>query len=922
MSVVISNPNLTGVVGAINCIKKLRMNAPSILGSVDLYFILTAAKRLYFTANLATNAPQEISLAAIPFLANATLHGMEVMVATESNANGNVKYPVVYLFGYDQSGAGFDGGINVTKPFVAVMKCAGIPTQPPNTTIYWPLVQGAPSTPNNVFNSTGPVEFVGYDGPANPSLVSFFGSSFGRTSIKANNSGLPSVENEGMWLWQDDTSLLAYGSALNFIDGVHYSGLDGLAQPRLLMMFRLDPFGPAWKVVLGELWGDSTETSNTLSFYELGAHGPVAYPTINNGDTFQAINPMTTADYEWLQSHGIKAVVLGWGLSGSDDPDGQTAQRLYGAVSLVFLGLDGTLRICGDGAGSLPGLNTPIGDTQPISAVAVGYQGTPDDADTKYGVASVPLYRKGVVLVSGRYVYYSANGLSYGTSPVLTMPDMVSDDPIYSVALSFTNYDAIFSAASSDYVGANWRLTVVFTPTGGGAPQVRSYSSVDGQNWNLVYSYDFASNGAASGTTSIEYASAKAYDNGTQIMVLVGRVCIGSSSTPQQLISWRYFNGEGYSDDTSMEFDLPNVGTHLQDMLYLTSSPGLRDLPQGITVLSASGRCGLFVGNQEWLGEFFWGMVDVNPWAEDPVDFLWESAPEWKTGRWWDLDNPVPRLVGVVDAYPYVLAGDASGNHSRPYGFVSTPFGSLVAKVFGVNEFGSVVSPTDIFGVRFREEVYSWGVSPVDLNGWSIFTVVSSPEKGSVVFWKDPVGIVSVVSFTDMGSASDFNRPSGFSVGAGAFIGDYQSAYGLGFFVNDVFAYTPGTASATPMSIYMTDIDGRIWVMLPGATAQVSLVSEYFLGKVNLRIAKAGEVWVVSYDGLNGDYEFVNSIVEFSFNFTDWFSGVALNGSSHPGLVSKAKDILPLGPSGNVERIIPDTELGSESSSIFINQIP
>ena len=251
--------------------------------------------------------------------------------------------------------------------------------------------------------------------------------------------------------------------------------------------------------------------------------------------------------------------------------------------------------------------------------------------------------------------------------------------------MTFTNTDSLFSDTGGDYEGAHWRLTVVYTPTGGGAPQVRSYSSPDGQVWGLVYSYDFVSNGTPSGTTNVSYESAKAYDNGAQLLVLVGRVCIGSLTTPQQLVSWRFFNGEGFGVDTSMEFDLPNTGTHLPDMLYLTRSPGLRDLPQGITVLSASGRCGLFVGNGEWLGEFFWGSVDVNGFADTPVDFLWDSAPEWRTERVWDASNPVPRLSGVVDAFPYVEGESSGANYHLPYGFVNTPFGSLVANVFEVN---------------------------------------------------------------------------------------------------------------------------------------------------------------------------------------------------------------------------------------------
>lgn len=944
MTVAIAAPALQGIVGAIDCIRKLRLDSPSIFGASgasDVYFILTSARRLYYTLDIAV-APVEISLLGIPFLATATLTDMSVYAADNGGAS-HTKYPVVLLYGSESTGLAYDAGVTPIHAFTATVMCGGLPSLPPAISIGWPGVMLAEK------GSGSSVDFIGYRGPEEPDNYVGFSAGMGVhvgpfsqvsshslaytqgiayapvqvgdmspwtvrlptvnivTGTEFTRLETPAGASTGLTLSGDSMTVAPY----TLVREVRQDGSTSLGRLRLMYTWAMyDETNPAGAQSIMYL---QEATAGAIHNYAASLMGPIPCPS-----------PMSQADTEWLATQtDVRHVAQGWGLSGLDEPvPGLFTQRIHGSESIVFVTGSNSIRVCGDGAGTTT-LLTPAG-AYDIKAIACGHVGLLDDIDTTRSKASIPLYRGGVVALAGRYVMYSNDALNWLATPVLVLPVMAGNE-VLTAGLRFYPYTTP-SASIGNRLG-KWVLSVIYrSGTAGTLDHIfcETYASADGQTWVLQRSDDatakaiLQSDGVlgASGTDTIELANMVARYGASTSMVscrlymspdmLLSSLYFdrkdGAGVTIASVaIRVRYFNGEGYGWEIVATLGPANPG-------------GLRgQVHQGASGVYTVGGDGAvtYLAYNAWNETTYLLPPTPNYSTASPPGFGFADSPEWNTpeahavmaASGFTADTVVPMEVAYVSGTGLSLA-------RKPIFMKNTNHGILAA--FAAYPPGMATS--DIRAMSVVEEVKG-GLSGTSwvLPGYSFAFFHTDPARGTIAFLRNPSGDITHVGFSSTSIALTLNKPA--PLGACGFA-EFVFIHPNISFV-DIFAYSDSTAGSA-ITLYLTDTDGRIWFASNGAS--LTLRSGYFLGRKNLRIANAGGMWVATYDGLDAASQFVNTCVEYSMDFRTWNIGVGVGESAAPGMVSRAYDILPLGSTGGVELGIPAS--GTDPASIFISQIP
>lgn len=968
MTVSVAVPNLTGVSGAITCIRKARLNAPSIFGSTDIYFILTASGHLYYTLDIINNAPIEISLANIPFVATSFFTGMDVFTA--SNGPGaDVTYPVVILYGVEETGLAFDGGTTPLKQFVAALKCGGIPAQPPTVGIEWlgntllstqhidsQLGRWVP-TPTPL-PSWVQADYFGYVGGDVPGVMALGSAQAGLVCIPAAEFGQPrstvDMSHDFSAAWRTEVINYVFVPGIHIVPNVdfqypHWEDALFMSSFGMIfpwMLFRdLKPDGTLGalrlKAVYGNLDGHNPPSAVSGVMIDALKEGLSIGRYEDAANSYDLMAPFSSADYDWIAAQpDPMTVAVTWGLSGSDPITNFVDQRIYGSVSVAWVSKTGAIRVFGDGAGEGQ-FATPEGACAP-AAICFGTYGLFQDpacSGLKGVPPDTPFYNDCVLGINGQYLMRSPDGLDWSAAPVLTLPPMVPNSPVYSASLQFLNrYSGnldLPTGPTRAYV-----LAVIFEsadPATTGHIIGNTYYSLDGISWELFDSYDFTDLSFPNYTSpSVISQGVHAYVNASSIHLNVPIQDVVNGVPTNYMIVHRWYNGGEYYFWDTTEVPVGDSSTFVGGLRSYDHT----NLVDYEFMFGTAGNSGFVLKSTGFGAET--PVLSGVPCGVDlfNLGFHANLRPEWTSAEFCDdIAASHGGFLGFDALYSvvsYFSSTDFNGYKYVPTAFCNTRFGLMSFVPFDHPDNPLASSHVRLGEVSLSTLEASYGVwgfaypSTTDQvntyrSGFTTSFVYTEPDKGTLVFLKNAEGATTHVMLTSPQSAQHISIGTSVEIPYDTYLYwglCWAGFYPLGFMVNDIFAHSSNVAFGSPSSLYLCSTDGDIWVLSPGRSFQLSKVSSYFSGKQNLRLANANGVWIVSYDGLDpvtGAY--VNTCIEYSLDLATWQVGIGLGGSSAPGMVAKSADILPLGSAGNMELLL-EVPAGYEGNPAFYNQIP
>lgn len=909
MSVVISTPSLPGVSGAVVCIKKARLNAPSIFGSSEFYVILTATGHLYYTRALGTQAPTEISLTNIPDRAQKTYTGFDVYSAVNDDSTG-LTYPVIMLHGNDAAGYEPDPMDPLWKVygFTAVLRCWGVPSQPPTVSMLWgEIVTNSRSDSANSFighlgeNSSHPDGFALFTNTVRASFGTLF-SNLG-TEVGVGQGVESALVNQG-----GGYSLSVINPVVSIMPGVKVNYLPGpvaelgggvqYTAAQLVPIADYETIGSPNNIrVAGLLVEESSEVGGDTTFVLEEMLPTKNIASYSDGVSFYDwMWPLSDADRTWLKTaFGLRHIAVGWDLGGISPPPPEATVGFFGGPSVILVTNDGYIRVCGSGSGSTQ-FTTPLG-AESVDAICCGIEG-------RMSTCLADVVSLAVVAVAGSNVMYSLNGINWNSTPALVLPARAANS-INNTEIKFRTLDNNPFFEEAGVPDAAFWLTTVYESAETGEEgdiYYEVHSSVDGLTWVQFYRVNLSASIQADLPAGYSWVvsdfgggeHSKVINTASTMGVILGiKATKAASPTYYYAAGVAWYSVEGVYDWSPVRETITDNGSCFAPggvAQYLSNSPVLLSSVDGINGVELDDTLAVFGS---------WNGVTI---PLDTADAFYNEGTSY-FGLSWLPDGGYALGGSSVEVYvsSTMTAAGVLINTSRVGLRVAMP----------TYDFSGNLLPRGITPV---ERIPLVPGDSLDQPDFSFSAFHTTYELGSLAFLTTPSGAATHFYCSQSSIVDALSNHRGEEAQAAGGVRIIQ----LGFPLNSLCPLNSGTAYDSTTILYMTGKDGVIYSMAPGG-AEVVPVTDYFFGQKNLRLSNVNGIWVASLDGYDGE-TFINTVVFYSLDLITWFSGVEFEQLGLPaGLLAKAVAILPLGSVGNKENRIPGS--GAATDSIFYHAI-
>lgn len=961
MSITVSSPNLNGVQGNVLSIKRGRMDGPSYLGTTDLYFILTDYPALYFSTDLrGSTDPVSISLAGvfsglpsgIPIVT-----GIDVFIAHNCINSDTESYPVVFLYVAVVADAVWGNNATPTEQvFICALLCTDIPNTDPSV-LYQTIETVFPLTGGSyeaIDSWKREVQVLGYAGGQVPSdtamifslgvgLFSFSFPEFGAGQVNALTYLSTSPPSGAYNYWEvvfPNFSVEVPLSSSYLPWRFPNAANDNVPPTYLFVRDRGVYTNGVLRLMTAELRCSYGNVGNerALIFTQVTPGYPLTSVVLDENDTPDYLVRgnflMDGAALSWINGEpSIPVIAQGWGLSGNDDPTGWTTPRLYGSESLVLVSVSGGICVLGDGAGTST-YEDPDGQICP-DVLVCGAIGDPNDAAAAHS-ASTPMYRNGVVGVSrNKYVMWSADALTWGTTPQLTLPAQQAST-FNRCALRYYGEGAPFmSEPEGFYLLASYVSDETSDPL---RPQGhlivdRYYSSDGGYTWSSVSGYpidvtDYVRSNdpqatnttvlveTVSGSTEADSVPLLLFQTNEQIRVLIGFSFVwdnnGTPTTKYQ--EFTLYTGTG-STGTPGDLSLASATIADADTRYRRTDTLAHYCDVGTLVLRGDKTPYKVLNADGTETAAIATLPDV--FTNSVPGFGYEYAVEWN---------------GVYPQYTDMgSAGSILGDLCLSLGTVSNtsttpqPMSDVVT-ITMLNTFSGVLSsqvgttrhpaynndPCAVYVVeRLRYSTFG-DLRFLTMANYTVADCHTDPIGGTAVFLVNPAGAITHVGFTSGDVVVSYNpwsmtsslwtdvAPCGFRP--------------LPFVAIDTELVCDGNSPTDSSTLYITSREGEIWsISLGTGSGILTQVSSALYGTFDLRIAYSDGLWGAVYSAYpfnNPLQGFPATLMSYSSDLQSWTLCIDLN--DYPATAwdsGPSGNFTPLDSSGNRECRIVGTDV-------------
>lgn len=806
----------------IKSIRRARAGAASGVGVVDTLFVLDTDGLVHYGASLNTLLPAYFS----GYLAQAwgtVITAMEVFSAQSNLALDTI--PVLILCGY----------YSALPPLGSRSFIAAVPIV--SGQLGSELVQ---PTENNFGLSSWPesrfMEAFGYYGPQSSDYFAMgitsgwcrgpfaqLGNPAATFGFSSGSSALGVATPREPWLIEEPPlHLSASGGSAGFFTSMFGMSPDNtksatmaIARPFLVMRGLLtnsprtplnysESSGSRMVAYSLDEFGDAlTGTSMFLSEY-LGEN------SVWGGDV--VLHPLS-GDIMLPLPEGIKAhlsaghrdgLALGWSLDSNTTPGTPVVGTLYGGLSALTWSY-GYLFGFGTDIPNLQYVN-PYTQYHRIYKVVCSHQGRLDDPTMDKGLAAVPLYNQGFVVLGHGILHYAMTlgDLSAGMStPSFQFPYFPDYTPQAGISDSL-----IFRAQENNVSGLpnGWMASFTYVDTNTSELMLVIAHSTNGSSWSVWESQSLTALVAAEYPGAVSVNPRVVYSDGlgvATVSTLGMFLCVAGFVVEDSSNVFHYdvqLTARSSADVTNtIQYSVVTSAAAEDFNLYSLSNSAYSESCPDVFLLSV---------DKDRIRRYDHTTDATTDYGGKSVPLNSTDAPLITMSALWQSGEPVAYMPSGLRAnhvVPVSVAGITDGGWI-PYGFTGVSSGSLAFQY-------PKVTDTEVAILPLYEKVLMGVTAPplytsYEAANYSVAYSAANPEIGTLIFLKDSFGAVSHLMASHPGTAL---AVSAFDPLVKAVSPRNHSTFSaLGFTVTDVYEGHSGVAPDSTTTVYVCDSVGNI----------------------------------------------------------------------------------------------------------------
>lgn len=564
------------------------------------------------------------------------------------------------------------------------------------------------------------------------------------------------------------------------------------SQGRRLMSYTLDEFG-----------GSVTGTSMFLSEH-VGEHSVWVGDVILHTLVGDSILYLPDSFKPALMGSLMDGVALGWALGSDTPPSTPIVGDLHGFPSVLAWSY-GLIAAFDSDIPSLQYVN-PYSPYHRIYKIVCSHQGRLDDPTMDKGLASVPLFNQGFVVLAHGVLHYAMTlgGLETDmATPAFQFPYF--PDPAQDAGISSS---LIFRAPENNVSGLSngWMASFTYVNTNTSELMLVIATSTNGSSWSTWVSESLTARIATAYPGAVSITPRLVYGDGTSVtsvatlgmfLCAVGFVVEDSSNVVHydvQLIARSSADVAG-----TLQYSVTTSAAPEDFNLYARSNGTAPESCPDVFLLSL---------DKTYLRRYSYATNASTNYGGHSVPLNSTDAPLITMSATWQSGEAVAYMDSGLKAdivVPVSIIGATDGGWI-PYGFTEVSAGTLafqypkvadteiaVLPLYETVEMGATVSP--LF------EVY-------EDDNYSVAYCVTNPDIGTLIFLQDKFGAVSHIMASDPSTAtalSAFN-PLVKAVSPR----NHNSFSSLGFTVTDVYEDHSGVAPDSTTTVYVCDSVGNI----------------------------------------------------------------------------------------------------------------